>query len=80
MVYPDKPTRLNGAGISRSSSVEHVVLRDEAKTLVVQPISKEPFTDTASSAIRDMAYEGIVAKFPLDRLANCAAREAIANF
>jgi hypothetical protein len=49
-----------------ASSAEHVVLRDENKRLVVQPISKEPFTDTASSALRDMAYEGILARFPLD--------------
>jgi hypothetical protein len=49
-----------------ASSAEHVVLRDENKRLVVQPTSKEPFTYTASSAMRDMAYQGIVAKFPLD--------------
>jgi hypothetical protein len=66
VVYPDKPTRLTGSGMSGTSSVEHVVLRDESKRLVVQPTSKEPFADTASSALRDMTYAGIVAKFPLD--------------
>jgi hypothetical protein len=66
VVYPDKPTYLSGAGMAGSSSAEHVVLRDENKRLVVQPISKEPFTDTASSAMRDMAFQGIIAKFPLD--------------
>ena len=66
VVYPDKPTMLNGKGMSGASSAEHVVLRDENKRSVVQPMSKEPFTDTASSALRDMAYQGIVAKFPLD--------------
>jgi hypothetical protein len=64
IVHPDKPRSLTGAGFSMASSVEHVVLRDEDKRLVVQPISKEPFTETASSALRDMAYEGIVVKFP----------------
>ena len=66
MVYPDKPTRMTGAGMAAASSVEHVVLRNQEKTLVVQPASKEPFTDTASSALRDMAYHGLVATFPLD--------------
>jgi hypothetical protein len=66
IVYPDKPTYISGAGMAGTSSAEHVVLRNEAKTLTVQPMSKEPFTDTASSAMRDMAFQGIVAKFPLD--------------
>jgi hypothetical protein len=66
VVYPDKPRHLTGSGMSGTSSVEHVVLRDENKRLVVQPISKESFSDTASSALRDMTYEGIIAKFPLD--------------
>jgi hypothetical protein len=68
IVHPDTPTSLTAAGMSGTSSVEHVVLRDENKRMVVQPTSKEPFTDTASSALRDMAYQGIVAKFPLDAL------------
>ena len=66
IVYPDKPTHLVGG--ARSSSAEHVVLRDESKRLVVQPISKEPFTEKASSALRDMEYQGVVAKFPIDSL------------
>lgn len=66
IVFPDKPTRMTGAGMAMSSSVQHVVLRDEAETLVLQPFSKEPFADTASSALRDVNYEGIVARFPLE--------------
>jgi hypothetical protein len=65
IVYPDKPTTLTAAGTRTASSVEHVVLRNKSK-VVVQPISKEPFTDTASSALRDMAYQGITATFSLD--------------
>ncbi len=65
IVYPDKPTMLVAGGTHRASSVEHVVLRDEDKRMVVQPTSKEAFTDMASSALRDMAYQGVVAKFPL---------------
>jgi len=66
VVYPDKPTTISGEGMRKSSSAQHVVLRDEGKRMVVQPTSKEPFTETASSALRDMAYQGIVATFPLD--------------
>ena len=69
VVYPDTPTLLTGAGMSAASSVEHVVLRDANKTLVVQPTTEEPFTDTLSSALRDKAYEGVTATFPLDALA-----------
>jgi hypothetical protein len=36
----------------------------------VQPLSKEPYTETASSALRDAAYQGIVATFPLDAVSN----------
>lgn len=68
IVYPDKPTTLSGQGIRNASSAEHVVLRDDKKTMVVQPITVEPFTDTVSSALRDAAYQGVEAKFPLDAL------------
>jgi hypothetical protein len=47
IVHPDTPTQISGAGMRYTSSVEHVVLRDEAKTLVVQPSSDRPFTETA---------------------------------
>jgi hypothetical protein len=68
VVYPDMPTVLSGSGMSNASSVEHVVLRDGNKRLVMQPIAKEPFTDTTSSALRDAAYQGLTAKFRLDAL------------
>lgn len=65
IVYPDKPTYINGASMSIASSASHVVLRDERKNLVLQPLSKEPFTDVVSSALRDMAYQGLETKFPM---------------
>jgi hypothetical protein len=68
VVFPDKPTRLTGAGLAQASSVEHVVLRDEAKTIAVQPLAERPFSDVASSALRDAAYEGVQATFALDEL------------
>ena len=54
--HPDKPTKLTGGGVGVASNVEHVVLRDDAKTLVVPRQLTEPFTDTASSVFRDMAF------------------------
>ena len=66
VVYPDKPTKITGRSLAFTSSAEHVVLRDTAKALVVQPLSEEPFTDTVSSAFRDAAFVGLVATFPLE--------------
>jgi hypothetical protein len=65
IVHPDTPTQISGAGMRNTSSVEHVVLRDEAKTLVVQPSSDRPFSETVSSALRDVTYEGIEVTFLL---------------
>jgi hypothetical protein len=65
VVYPDKPTPPGGAG-PRGSAIEQIVLQDEAKAFVVQPLTKEPFTDKASPPMRDMAYEGMTATFQLD--------------
>lgn len=79
-VYPDKPTSLTGYGMSLASSVQHVVIRDVGKSLVLQPLTKEPFTDTASSALRDMAYQGIVTKFPLSALADLRASSSKKEF
>jgi hypothetical protein len=59
IVYPDKPTSVGFGSTNGTSSAEHVVLRDENKKTVVQPISKEPFSDRAD-------YQGVVAKFSLD--------------
>ena len=66
VVYPDKPTRL--AGTSGPSPAEHIVLRDEHKRMAIQPLSKAPFIDIVSPALRDMAYQGIVVTFPLEAL------------
>jgi hypothetical protein len=68
VVYPDKPTMLNGQGMSEARNAAHVVLRDDKKTAVVQPLSVEPFTDLASSALRDKAYVGITATFDLNQV------------
>src|SRR5262249_243935 len=41
VVYPDKPTYVVASGLKNTSSVQHVVLRDEAKKIVIQPTFKE---------------------------------------
>lgn len=68
-VYPDKPSYVTASGLRNTSSVQHVVLRDLSKRIVVQPISKEPFEETAANAVGGRAtFQGINAKFPLDGL------------
>jgi hypothetical protein len=69
IVHPDMPTQLTAADMRRATSVQHVVLRDTARQMTVQPTTKEPFTETVSSAHRDAAYQGLVATFPLDAVA-----------
>lgn len=80
IVYPDKPTKLTAGGMSMSSSVQHIVARDADKRMVLQPLSKEPFTDVASSALRDMAYQGIITKFPLEGIADLRGPSANREF
>jgi hypothetical protein len=68
IVHPDTPNRITADGMRYTSSVQHVVLRDEAKTFVVQPISESPFSETTSSALRDVSYQGMQANFPVSGL------------
>jgi len=68
IVSPDKPFMLTGAGMSGASSVEHVIIQDEKRETVLQPLTEEPFVNVLSSARRDAMYDGVVATFPLDEL------------
>ena len=68
VAYPNKPTVRSGAGASGASSAEDIVLRDEHKRTVIQPLSKEPFIDIVSSPLQELAYQGIVVTFPLEAL------------
>jgi hypothetical protein len=66
-VYPDKPTYVTASGLKGTSSVQHVILRDLSKKIVVQPASKEEFDDSASNAAGGKAsFIGLRATFPMD--------------
>jgi hypothetical protein len=68
-VYPDTPNTVSARGMAGTSSVRHVVLRDEHKRIVIQPSSKETFTEEAANAMGGRAtFEGVRATFPLDAL------------
>jgi hypothetical protein len=56
---------LSGRGAPGGSAAEHVVLRDDSRRLVVQPLSKAPWPDSPASAASVRAAQGLVATFPL---------------
>lgn len=65
-VQPDKPTFVTAQGMAGTSSVEHVVLRDDARKAVAQPISKEPTTEEVANAMGGrQILQGLVAVFKL---------------
>lgn len=69
VAHPDMPNVVNKSGMAGTSSVQHVVLRSEDRKIVVQPLSKEKFTEEAKNAMgAQVAFEGINATFPLDAL------------
>lgn len=68
-VNPDTPNTVSARGMAGTSSVRHVVLRDEQRRIVIQPLSKEPFAVEAANAMGGRAnFEGVVAKFAMDAL------------
>jgi hypothetical protein len=69
VAFPDTPNTVTAQGMQGTSSVQHVVLRDEARRIVVQPTFKEPFTEEAANAMGGKAtFVGLQAQFPLDDL------------
>jgi hypothetical protein len=67
VVYPDKATDFRNQ--AQTSSVEHVVVRDEARRRVLQPLSLEPFAEgvqTVGGA--QLQYTGMLATFDLDEV------------
>jgi hypothetical protein len=65
-VNPDMPREVSGRGMAGTSSVEHVVIRDEARKNVIQPEYKEEFTDEAQNAFgARKEYVGVIAEFPI---------------
>jgi ribosomal protein L25 (general stress protein Ctc) len=69
IAHPDVPNVVTKSGLAGTSSVQHIVLRSEDKKIVVQPLSKETFTEEAKNAMGgQVAFEGINATFPMDAL------------
>ena len=77
VAYPNKPTLRSGVGASGASSAEHIVLRDEHKRTVIQPLSKEPFIDIVSSPLQELAYHFAYYAFPSRRTPNPIARRPV---
>ncbi len=69
VVYPDMPTEVSARGMTQTSSVDHVVLRDAQKKAVLQPVSEEPFQEEVANAMGGRAvFMGVRATFSLDDL------------
>ena len=75
VVHPDTPNEVTARGMVGTSSVEHVVIRSVQKTLVVQPLSVEPFVEDAQNAMgAKVAFQGVIATFPLEGLTEVRGR------
>lgn len=69
LVHPDTPTNVTSDGIRFSASVQHVVLRSEDRKIVIQPLTKEQFTEDAQNGFgAKVTYSGVAAQFPMDAL------------
>ena len=69
IVHPDTPSEVSAAGVAGTRSVQRVVLRNKARTLVVQPTSTKPNTEEVANAMGGrVSYVGLEATFPLDGL------------
>jgi hypothetical protein len=69
VVYPDTATEVSARGASGTASVQHVVLRDKAKKVVIQPTLKESFNENVGNAMGGkLEYVGVRLEFPLDGL------------
>jgi hypothetical protein len=70
VVHPDTPNEVSRAGMSGTSSVEHVVLRSQDRKIVIQPLSLEPFNEEAQNAMgAKVVFQGVMAQFSLAGLA-----------
>jgi hypothetical protein len=60
---PSTPGRLDGQGIAAGSSASHVVLSDESKKTVIQPVREATAGVSVESALRSMVYGSVLATF-----------------
>jgi len=81
VAHPDMPNTVNAKGMTGTSSVQHVVLRDESRKIVIQPIFKEPFDEEASNAMGGKAaFTGLTLKFPLEGLRELRGKDGNGEF
>jgi hypothetical protein len=65
MAYPSKADYITGTGLSMSSSVMRVVLTDETKQNIIQPLTNENGIVESNSALRSYNYTSASASFHL---------------
>ena len=68
-VHPDTPNDVTRGGMRGTSSVQHVVLRNKTRKIVIQPLSKEPFSETSQNAMgAKVEFTGLLVTFSMDDL------------
>jgi hypothetical protein len=69
VAHPDTPRQVTAKGMAWTSSVEHVVIQDSAKRIVIQPTAETPSTQEVQSAVSSpITMHGQTAEFSLDDL------------
>ena len=58
IAHPDMPNTVSKSGMTGTASLEHVILRDEQRKIVIQPIWTEAFDEEASNAMGGRAALG----------------------
>jgi hypothetical protein len=73
VIHPDTPGTLGGGNAGAKAvaafSAQHVVLRDETKRIVIQPLGKEEYGEEVANGLgARQTYAGIRASFSLDEI------------
>lgn len=81
IAHPDMPKSVSANGMVGTASVEHIILRDESKKIVIQPTWTEAFDEEASNAMGGKAnFKGLNAKFPIAALKEIRGAKGDAEF
>jgi hypothetical protein len=65
---PSVPGRLNAPGMAAASSAEHVVIADESKKIILQPVHEETSGVTVDSALRSKEFGAVGAMFTPEQI------------
>lgn len=67
IAHPDTPRQVTARGMAGSSNVDHVVLQDSAKKIVIQPTAETAIDKNVQSAISSpITMHGQLAEFSLE--------------